>query len=64
MFETEKNLFTRHNEGKMMKVLMQLSMANPRRIALDTDTSDTQNTDVSSSISNPFRKKSTKSKAF
>lgn len=40
LYESEKNVFTRHNEPKMLKTLMQLSMANPRRVALETDAED------------------------
>lgn len=40
LFESEKNIFTRYNEPKMVKTLMQLSMANPKRIALETDPDD------------------------
>jgi len=35
--EAEKGLFTKSNEHRMIKTLMHLSMANPKRIALDGD---------------------------
>jgi hypothetical protein len=37
LFETEKGIFTKANEHRMIKTLMHISMANPKRIALDSD---------------------------
>lgn len=44
LFESEKGIFTSKNEHRMLKTLMQISMANPKRIELDADPDEDQNT--------------------
>lgn len=42
-FESELKVFTKQNEHKMQKILFYLSMANPRRIALESDVNENPN---------------------
>jgi len=37
LYESEKGIFTKSNEHRMIKTLMHISLANPKRIALDGD---------------------------